>query len=106
MANSDEPETISVKGLTDEELVSPRFWEMRRLMVDYGRSRAAGASWTEKGDLVTVTGIIRQDPWIVMGIDEHGFYVLANGLGQILRCPTWAAPESLTIHSRASEALG
>ena len=70
---------VSVKGLTPEKLVSPRFWVMRKLIVDFRQACIDGGS-VEQGDLVMVIG--KDGPWIVMGSDDDGFVILGNGAGR------------------------
>lgn len=110
------PIDVRPSGLTPEEIVSPRFWEMRKFLVDFGRARLT--QQLQHGDMVTLTHDFYSQPekdttpWIVMGLTDggvigfDGHVIIANGMGQMMRIPMWSTSLYLTVVSRAADAVG
>ena len=102
------PIDIKACGLTAEQAVSPRFWEMRKLVVDFGTALINGVSNVENCDMVMVTNGTYEmgGPWIVLGRDDKGFYILGNGAGQVFRVPMFGSPLFTTVIAKAADAIG
>jgi hypothetical protein len=85
---------VRLGDVTVDDLVQPRFWEMRRFIVDFGRLMNMNAD-IERGDAVYITngfGDEGDGPWLLSTIDDkNGYYTLINDAGQILRCPMRAS---------------
>lgn len=88
----------------DQELIdritSPRFWEMRRLLVEFGQRRVFFDD-VKEGDFVILPDVIRQrdQPWVCCG--NRGFtLILSNMTGQMLEIHRADAPLLLQIVSK------
>lgn len=99
---------ITCKGLTPEKLVSSRFWEMRKLIVDFGMWLNNADRMASRGDMVMITSHAPDvsGPWIVMGIDDRGHYVLTDAAGRSVNIASWNFPLLVDVLVRMSECDG
>lgn len=85
---------IKVGNATIDDLVSSRFWDMRRFIVDFGRAMNENSD-IKRGDAVYLTRGFHDEgsgPWLLATIDDvNGFYTFINSAGQTLTCPSRAA---------------
>lgn len=92
--------------LTSKEIVSPRYWEMRKLIVSYRDSCDNGCNLVKRGDLVSITRqLIPPEPniWIVIKIDDGKGITLGNGRGEVLYCPAQLISVCVLVLSSISD---
>ncbi len=83
-----------------QRITSPRFWEMRRLLVEFGQRRVFFDD-IQEGDFVILPDVIRQrdQPWLCCGV--RGFrLILSNMTGQMLEVHRVDAPLLLSVVSK------
>ena len=112
-----EEDEFGMKGINDEiikmddfmmstheeriiRITSPRFWEMRRLLVEF-RQRRLFFDDIKEGDFVILPDVMRQrdQPWICAGF-KGWTMILANMVGQTLELHKMDAPLLLEVVSK------
>ena len=81
-------------------ITSPRFWDMRRLLVEF-RQRRLCFDDIKEGDFVILPDVARQrdQPWICAGF-KGWTMILANMVGQTLELHKMDAPLLLEVVSK------